>query len=153
MTIHWDALEGEGAGQPSAGHDLVVRRHRDGRLVVQRTGTLDRHEPAARPRHWALVCCSTSPIDARFAGLSFRNDDVRNLGSDARPGGSQVTTTVRYQRDPDATGHVYQVRFRAELVRPYVLRLADPLDVPADLRTLIATGDLAAAEELRRRQC
>lgn len=104
-----------------------------------------------RPKHFALVCHSDEPLDKQLPGPEFRKCDVRNISSGKVPADQQNTTTVRYSPDPGGTGRRYLVRFRAELVHPYLVALRDPVEVPDDVRRSAATANAASALRLLRR--
>lgn len=91
-------------------------------LVLSRSVTTT----APKTRHYALVCHSqTSLSHGHLATLDAGH--LKNLGSTAqRLGFSQVTAIVEHaQQRP--LGPMYTVAFRATLVVPHFVRLAQPL--------------------------
>jgi len=77
-------------------------------------------------------CRRATPIPLDPTDLVVRVGDYRNLGAGHdRIGASQVTSILERRADAEtAPGREYRVEFTAELVWPYVARLADPIAVP-----------------------
>jgi hypothetical protein len=79
----------------------------------------------SRPRHYALVCSSDSPLDQQGDSSSLDMAALINLVS-GRPVGSSQTTAVVRQDPTGSGGRRYPVVVRAQLISPYLIRLRDP---------------------------
>lgn len=99
----------------------------------------------ARERHYALVCSSQSTLQDASQELALDHTTLRNLRSGNRLGASQVTSVVSRGCAERAAGARYRVAFRAQLIYPYVLELAQPIRVnPTELSDLHAYETRAA---------
>lgn len=80
-------------------------------------------------RHYALVCESARPL-GRETDTWIHRDSVRNLRTGMPVGSSQVTSVVRScsAAVSGESNGIYRVAFRAALVYPYLLLLADPVE-------------------------
>ena len=117
------------------------------------TSRYDFDAPRPKRRHWALVCRTDDAIDLQRHMLSFRGVDVLNIERRTSVGGSQVTAAVEYAPSGLSGQTRYRVRFRVDLVAPYVLDLSQPVRVPVDLQARLKDGDLSVFEDLRRLAC
>ena len=77
--------------------------------------------------HYALVCYSDQPLFLSKSKSQIDLGSLRNLRTGNRVGASQVTAVVETKRVPTARQSLYEVPFRARLVRPYFVRLSDPV--------------------------
>jgi len=93
---------------------------------------------ATKTRHYALVCKRTKPLHASQR-MSIIRDALRNFGQKSKIGFSQVTAIVETTATHPSTGLSYEVSFAAELVPPYHVRLADPVEIPTKVITKVNT--------------
>jgi len=91
------------------------------------------------PTRYALVCGRATPMEAAGAAGTVPGDRLVNVPSGRPMGGSQVTAVVSV--GPGSShDRGYPIALRAHLVPPYVVRLLDPVSVPAAIRQLSRQG-------------
>jgi hypothetical protein len=89
-----------------------------------------RFDPVSpRGRHYALVCCSDSPIALDLGKNKIQFSDLRNLLTGRPVGASQVTAVVSSTETKGDKGPSYDVAFRARLAPPYFICLRKPIPV------------------------
>jgi hypothetical protein len=108
-------------------HSLVTSRH-------------DTSSP--KHTHYALVCLSDNPLTPSEHPLTFSFRALRNIVSGNPVGASQVTAVVTLHSNAALEGSLYDVSLRANLVRPYFVRLREPRRIP---ELTESTQDWAAA--------
>lgn len=102
-------------------------------------------------RHFALVCRSVDAlVDSPAISCGFGAGDVRNLLTNNVVGASQVTSVVRSSAMGETGSRKYDVRFRADLVYPYMVTLGSPVPVPEELRSPTVARDSEVATWLDR---
>jgi hypothetical protein len=99
--------------------------------------------------HYALVCRSDSALAESCDNTRLDHSSLRNLVSGAPVGSSQVTSVVKASGQPWKENGRYAVAFIAELAYPYLVRLADPVSVPVNVRKGVAAAQEKAFDELR----
>lgn len=91
---------------------------------------------ADRPRHYALVCKSDTPLEGLTTSCSCADrvqlSGLRNILSGRPLGTSQVTAVVQRKSMNGARGPEYDVSFRAVLEPPYLINLSDPKAIPTN---------------------
>jgi hypothetical protein len=81
-----------------------------------------------KPRHYALVCFSETPIAVESSSEHVHFAALRNLLTSRPVGASQVTAVVQLEAKAEHAGACsYQVAFRAQLVPPYLVSLRAPV--------------------------
>jgi hypothetical protein len=108
------------------GHKSVIPAHV---LVTSRSLP----QGVSRGKHYALVCRKSVALDANTCPMVDWSE-LRNYASDSKVGYSQVTAVV--EKGPRTTQKqmLYEVTFSAELVAPYYVTLADPLELSLQSR-------------------
>lgn len=76
--------------------------------------------------HYALVCCSDTPLSLCQSSFQLSFGSLRNIPSGKAIGASQVTAVVSRDESSAEAGTLYQVAFRANLMTPYFIRLRNP---------------------------
>ncbi|GGF00982.1 hypothetical protein GCM10011611_03210 [Aliidongia dinghuensis] len=80
---------------------------------------------SGRSHHFALACCSASPL---ILGDHGPFDPSRcTTRSGKAPGASQVTALLSGPSELGQSGAPYRIAFRAELVAPWAVRLVRPV--------------------------
>jgi hypothetical protein len=120
--VAWTRIVGaDGVSRPLPAASIVTSRH---------TG---------RATHYALHCLSDAPLSLGELGR-FDPNAFRNHGDAGGPvGASQVTSLLR-RHGPDGEAPAYAIAMTAMLVEGMWTRLADPVHVPADLRSSLDDG-------------
>ena len=104
----------------------------DHAIVVSRGTDAGRKKVA----HYALVCFSSDPLALRPRG-AFDLSRFRNLGSsNPRVGASQVTAVLE-RHSSSAMAVPYRIDMAAELVEPYLVRLAGAVPLIPDERSML----------------
>jgi hypothetical protein len=98
-------------------------------------------ERGGAPRHYALVCKRSKPLDPMGDEGAFTRDEVRNLRTGSVVGASQVTSVVAHT-DSLPGGPRYRAAFRATLVYPYLVTLTRALP------TAVASASSSPADQL-----
>ena len=115
------------------------------RLPPYTVVTSGRGSHVFRRSHYALVCSSQASLLGDVARPSRVEPDLlRNLRTGSRLGASQVTAVVQAVGEGQDGPGRYSVAAVAELVYPYMVRLTNPVPVPADLvpRAASSAADL-----------
>lgn len=87
-----------------------------------------RFDPTApKKTHYGLVCASEGPLMIRENAEQILISEVENLRTGSPVAASQVTAVVRRVQARPGRETAYSVAFRAELVRPYFIRLRNPV--------------------------
>ena len=83
----------------------------------------------AKPRgvHYALVCYSDGPLSLAGSSLRVNAANLRNLLTGRPVASSQVTAIVAQSRQLEKDFATYPIAIHARLVRPYFVRLLDPV--------------------------
>jgi hypothetical protein len=113
QTYLWTKyIQDDGRPTPIPPHVLLLSR---GNLSV---GSI-------KSSHYALVCSSNLPL-IRGSSLCVDITHLKNHGGNkGRLGYSQVTAIVSHTKS-EMVGNSYKVAFRARLVEPYFVKLAEP---------------------------
>lgn len=85
-----------------------------------------RFHPRKR-KHFALVCCASSPLELDQEGPVLSKSNLVNAKSGNRLGSSQVTAIVRSVDHSLEYSDGYNVTFSCDLVYPFVITLGDPV--------------------------
>ena len=92
-------------------------------LITSRFDTL-----RPKPRHYALVCFSETPIAIESSSEQVQFATLRNLLTSRPVGASQVTAVVQLSAQAERErASLYQVALRAQLVPPYLVSLRTPV--------------------------
>ncbi|SKA31741.1 hypothetical protein SAMN05428963_11451 [Consotaella salsifontis] len=96
--------------------------------------------------HYALMCRSESPLILR-RGDVFDPSAYRNVGGTGAPvGASQVTALIR-RVHPASTRADYEANLVAELTGSYWVRLTDPVEISAEMRSKLEDAGQRGVDE------
>ncbi len=99
-------------------------------LIPEHSIVTSRLSESRRKRtHYALVCKSTSAIQAERKDRSVAIGNLRNLITGKPVGSSQVTAVVAIC-DYKLPGSEYEIGFIADLVFPFFVVLSEPVKIP-----------------------
>jgi len=91
-----------------------------------------RHDPQSpRAAHYALVCHCEKSLFISESSETIVLSSIRNILTGRPVGTSQVTAIVESDFDDSSAQWGYHVALRARLVPPFLLRLQDPIALPA----------------------
>jgi hypothetical protein len=122
LTVWSEALDLDGRDWPIP----------EGVKVTSRQGS---ETGRTKRSHYALVCRSSTPLTALDLA-SLRYEELVNLQSKNKLGASQVTAVVEQIAGGATECTTYPVAFMAELVFPYFVKLAGPLESSAQVTKL-----------------
>ena len=104
-------------------------------------------KPAGRS-HFALVCRKKGPLLNGESWAPICSRRLTNFHAKTRVAFSQVTAIVQVKTQNQPSERSYDVSFAADLVAPYYVRLADPVEVPrmilSEINNLPRTADFGA---------
>jgi hypothetical protein len=128
-VVAWrEFIDREGKSYPIPKHVFVTSRASE--------------EENADRAHFALVCRKASSIFDQESWGSIASQNLRNFGASTNVAFSQVTAIVQRIGLDQCPERRYEVNFAAELVSPYFVRLADPVEVPREvLREINSLGN------------
>jgi hypothetical protein len=98
-------------------------------FVTSRVDAGTRHTQS----RFALVCRANSPLGGGKPYEPLLSGRLANYRGNTRVAPSQVTALVEIAFETAESSRQYEVVFSAELVEPYYVRLADPVDIPGSV--------------------